>query len=82
MGQCSKYIYVTRNLFLLFKVNLPVCKKPKKKIASLQHSRRRGDLLALPIVIVNMGGEMMYILNQRIEAQKIAPEKASRGIKY
>eukprot|EP01083_Nonionella_stella_P164932 547459_1 len=31
-----------------------------------------------PLIILNMGAEMIYILQQRLKAQKIAPDKASR----
>jgi Organic solute transport protein 1 len=34
--------------------------------------------LALPFLILNMGGEMMYILNQRLLAQKIPPDKGDK----
>lgn len=34
------------------------------------------SLLAMPILIVNMGGEMLYILEQRLKAQKIAADKS------
>lgn len=34
--------------------------------------------LALPFLIVNMGGEMIYILNQRLLAQKIPVDKADK----
>lgn len=33
-------------------------------------------LRAMPFVIVNLGGEMLYILEQRLRAQSIPPEKA------
>lgn len=33
-------------------------------------------LRAMPFVIVNLGGEMIYILEQRLRAQSIPPEKA------
>ena len=32
----------------------------------------------LPILFINLGGEMMYILEQRLIAQKIPPEKACK----
>ena len=35
-----------------------------------------GKDLALPFLIINLGGEMLYILNQRLEAQKVPSEKA------
>ena len=38
----------------------------------------RGYLLCSPLLIMNMGGEMMYILEQRLNAQKVAPEKAAK----
>ncbi|GBG26542.1 Protein OSCP1 [Hondaea fermentalgiana] len=34
------------------------------------------SLMAMPLIIVNLGGEMMYVLNQRLEAQAIPQEKA------
>lgn len=36
------------------------------------------SLLAMPWLVLNLGGEMVYILEQRLKAQGIAPEKASR----
>lgn len=38
----------------------------------------KGYLLCSPLLIINMGGEMMYILEQRLSAQKVTPEKASK----
>ncbi len=38
----------------------------------------KGYLLCSPLLIINMGGEMMYILEQRLNAQKVASEKASK----
>jgi hypothetical protein len=37
-----------------------------------------GHSLALPFLIINMGGEMIYILNQRLLAQKIPVDKADK----
>ncbi|EKX52386.1 hypothetical protein GUITHDRAFT_150773, partial [Guillardia theta CCMP2712] len=34
----------------------------------------------MPILVLNLGGEMMYILEQRLVAQKIANEKAKKVI--
>mmetsp|Transcript_26541 Transcript_26541/g.60528 ORF Transcript_26541/g.60528 Transcript_26541/m.60528 type:complete len:307 (-) Transcript_26541:1948-2868(-) len=34
----------------------------------------------MPILVLNLGGEMMYILEQRLVAQKIASEKAKKVI--
>ena len=35
-----------------------------------------GRLLAMPLLIINMGGEMAYILQQRLVAQKIPESKS------
>ncbi len=37
-----------------------------------------GSYLSLPFLILNMGGEMIYILDQRLRAQNIAPDKSQR----
>jgi hypothetical protein len=37
-----------------------------------------GSQLAMPILVINMGGEMIYILQQRLMAQNIADEKARK----
>ena len=37
-----------------------------------------GHNLALPFLIINMGGEMIFILNQRLLAQKIPVDKADK----
>ena len=34
--------------------------------------------LAMPLVIINLGGEMVYILEQRLKAQNISAEKSER----
>eukprot|EP00959_Pyramimonas_sp_CCMP1952_P394931 8274696-Pyramimonas_sp.AAC.3 len=33
-------------------------------------------LMAMPVVVINLGGEMLYILDQRLRAQNIPPEKS------
>ena len=33
---------------------------------------------AMPLLVINMGGEMVYILQQRLQAQKIPPEKSEK----
>ncbi len=38
-----------------------------------------GRLVAMPFIIINMGAEMMYILEQRLQAQSIAAEKSQKG---
>lgn len=37
-----------------------------------------GSQLAMPIIVLNMGGEMIYILHQRLEAQQVPPEKSRK----
>lgn len=38
-----------------------------------------GALLAMPLLIMNMGGEMIYVLHQRLSAQAIDPSKSKKG---
>ena len=33
----------------------------------------------MPMVIINMGGEMVYILEQRLHAQNVPLDKSKRG---
>jgi len=37
-----------------------------------------GQLMTMPVLVVNMGGEMVYILEQRLQAQKIPEEKGQK----
>lgn len=37
-----------------------------------------GQLMTMPVLIVNMGGEMVYILEQRLQAQKIPEAKGQK----
>ena len=37
------------------------------------------SLHAMPFLIYNLGGEMIYILEQRLDAQKIEIDKAKKG---
>ena len=32
----------------------------------------------MPIIVLNMGGEMIYILHQRLQAQTVQDEKAKK----
>ena len=34
----------------------------------------------MPMLIVNMGGEMVYILEQRLHAQSVPADKSKRGV--
>ena len=36
------------------------------------------SFFAMPIIVLNMGGEMVYILNQRLQAQSVQDEKAKK----
>ncbi|XP_063243141.1 protein OSCP1 isoform X2 [Bacillus rossius redtenbacheri] len=36
------------------------------------------SIYSVPLLFLNLGGEMMYIINQRLHAQKIAKDKASK----
>jgi len=38
------------------------------------------SLLAMPLLVVNLGSEMLYILDQRLKAQKIPSDKACKVI--
>ena len=38
------------------------------------------SLKSLPLLFINLGGEMMYILDQRLRAQEIVQEKALKGL--
>lgn len=37
------------------------------------------SLKSFPIIFINMGGEMVYILDQRLSAQNIDGQKAVKG---
>lgn len=37
-----------------------------------------GSLYTMPLIVLNMGGEMTYILNQRLQAQSVQDEKAQK----
>jgi hypothetical protein len=34
------------------------------------------SLMCLPVVVCNLGSEMLYILEQRLRAQSISPDKS------
>jgi hypothetical protein len=36
--------------------------------------------LAMPMLILNVGTEMVYILEQRLEAQNVSSDKSAQGI--
>jgi hypothetical protein len=48
--------------------------------AAKKDSITMASLLAMPSLVVNLGGEMMYILQQRLQAQSIPPEKSKKGV--
>jgi hypothetical protein len=35
---------------------------------------------ALPLLFINLGGEMLYVLDQRLSAQKIQNDKARKSM--
>lgn len=37
------------------------------------------QLQAFPILYLNLGGELIYIIEQRLQAQKISSEKSAKG---
>lgn len=37
-----------------------------------------GSQWTMPIIIINMGGEMVYILQQRLQAQNVTDDKANK----
>eukprot|EP00823_Brevimastigomonas_motovehiculus_P004426 TRINITY_DN2926_c0_g1_i1.p1 TRINITY_DN2926_c0_g1~~TRINITY_DN2926_c0_g1_i1.p1 ORF type:complete len:405 (-),score=112.69 TRINITY_DN2926_c0_g1_i1:478-1692(-) len=39
------------------------------------------ETMTMPLILMNMGGEMLYILEQRLRAQSIAEEKAARVLR-
>jgi len=41
-----------------------------------------GYLLAMPIIIYNLGVEMVYVLLSRLKAQTISKEKSLKGTLY
>ena len=43
------------------------------------NSNLKMSLRTLPILFLNLGGEMLYILDQRLRAQSIPDEKARKG---
>lgn len=50
-----------------------------KVLGAFSHAfitHRQMSLIALPLVIVNLGAEMVYILDQRLKAQCIAEDKS------
>ena len=36
----------------------------------------------LPLLYLNLAGEMMYIIDERLMYQKISPDRAVKGIKF
>lgn len=38
-----------------------------------------GALMTMPMLVINMGAEMVYVLDQRLKAQNIPREKSAKG---
>jgi hypothetical protein len=55
-------------------------KKTRKKEFFLFAISLNMSLKSFPIIFINMGGEMVYILEQRLSAQEIVDQKATKGI--
>jgi hypothetical protein len=55
-------------------------KKNEKKEFFLFAISLNMSLKSFPIIFINMGGEMVYILEQRLSAQEIVDQKATKGI--
>jgi hypothetical protein len=47
-----------------------------------QYFEKKMSEKALPILFINLGGEMLYVLDQRLNAQKIQNEKAKKSLFY
>lgn len=48
-------------------------------LAALRPSPERMSTRTLPLLFINLGGEMLYILDQRLRAQNIPADKAKKG---
>lgn len=48
-------------------------------LAALHPSPERMSTRTLPLLFINLGGEMLYILDQRLRAQNIPADKAKKG---
>ena len=48
----------------------------KLQVDAMAMDRAHG--LAMPIVMINMGGEMLYVLEQRLQSQNVDRDKATR----
>lgn len=59
-------------LFSLLRFNFSYCCKPYQVEVTMSYK-------ALPLLFINLGGEMVYILHQRLNAQSIDSSKAQKG---
>lgn len=52
-------------------------RQKKKQLTErlLWRLKMAGAMFAMPLIVLNMGGEMLYILQQRLEAQKVPDSK-------
>ena len=60
-------------------VGAPVKNRPDL-LGLLSNHFKRMSLKTLPLLFINLGGEMVYILDQRLRAQNIPDEKAKKGV--
>ena len=50
-----------------------------KNIILLRQKKMGYILQAFPILYLNLGGELLYIIEQRLQAQEISAEKSVKG---
>lgn len=55
------------------------CNQKNQIISESSISLWKMSLKSFPIIFFNMGGEMVYILDQRLSAQEIVDQKAMKG---
>lgn len=62
---------------------------PQDNVVASQESSQRdftvpdllhGWLLTMPLLVLNLGGEMVYVLEQRLQAQKIPEERCQKAL--
>lgn len=59
--------------------HLPTHHKQEESQRMVIHSPQQGGpLFSMPIILINFGGEMVYILEQRLHAQNVAQDKAQK----
>ena len=67
----SRIPYATIRINRTFHFHVPHVTKPLQNMARSMHT--------LPMLLFNLGGEMLYVLDQRLKAQNILEDKANKG---